>query len=353
MSSPMQSLGDSPTCLLIPGTEREGSGLAATVAAHGSSACSNVNNNNSKTISAQQQTATYCQRRNKSALGKHRHAPYDRSPGGGSTCSTSSDESCNEDGESESPVKPEQHVRKRTAANERERKRMHTVNSAFDQLRELVPTYPSSRKLSKIDTLKLACTYIQDLKTLLVSSHIMPHGEDVVYHPDGYATTSPSPVYPVHVKSEPAQYAASQDYPASACTYPPFRVQQSYISDPDFSASEPENHSPPYYAPSSQASAAVIAVRPLSLNRTSSDSAVSVHMQTAQQVSISMSSQQLPQSVPPYPRHAPSSCPSLATVQHTSLPVAPAVTSPVQGHTHASLPWQRTGSVPYPCVYSQ
>lgn len=130
------------------------------------------------------------------------------------------------------------------------------------------------------------------------------------------------------------------------------------MQDPDFSASEPENHSPPYYAPSSQASAAVIAVRPLTLSRTSSDSAVSLHMpatgqqqpqqqQQQQQQQVSMSSQ-LP-SVPPY-RHTPSSCPSLATVQHTSLPI-PTVTSPVQGH--ASLPWQRTGSMPYSCVYSQ
>ena len=213
MSSPMQSLGDSPR---TPSIEREGSSLAS---------ANNINNNNCKTATAQ---TTYCQRRNKSAS-KHRHAPYDRSPGGGSTCSTSSDESSNEDAETDSLVKSDLHGRKRTAANERERKRMHTVNSAFDQLRELVPTYPSTRKLSKIDTLKLACTYIQDLKALLISSQILPHGDDVVYHPDaGYATTSPSPVY--HIKSEPAQYAASTDYPASACTYPPFRVQQSYIS---------------------------------------------------------------------------------------------------------------------------
>ena len=220
----MQSLGASPTFLPTPGTERDVSNL---------SAAANANNNNSKSAQQQQQQtvtaiSNYCQRRNKSA---HRHAPYDRSPGGGSTCSTSSDESGNEDLDGEQPVKSDTHVRKRTAANERERKRMHTVNSAFDQLRELVPTYPSSRKLSKIDTLKLACTYIQDLKTLLINSHIMPHGEDVVYHPDGYPTTSPSPVYPgVHVKAEAAYAAASQDYPASACTYPPFRVQQSYIS---------------------------------------------------------------------------------------------------------------------------
>ena len=232
MSSPMQSLGDSPMSLPTPGTERECSGFAA-VAAAAAAAAANAGNLNNNCTSTQQQgmsNGTYCQRRNKSALGKHRHQPYDRSPGGGSTCSTSSDESGNEDGDTDPQGKPDQHVRKRTAANERERKRMHTVNSAFDQLRELVPTYPSSRKLSKIDTLKLACTYIQDLKTLLINSHIMPHGEDVVYHPDGYATTSPSPVYPgVHVKAE-ARYAVSQDYPASACTYPPFRVQQSYIS---------------------------------------------------------------------------------------------------------------------------
>lgn len=213
----MQSLGDSPTSLPTPSLEREGSTLASAI---------NINNNNSKTSTAQ---STYCQRRSKSA-GKHRHAPYDRSPGGGSTCSTSSDESGNEEGDAETHTKVDQHIRKRTAANERERKRMHTVNSAFDQLRELVPTYPSTRKLSKIDTLKLACTYIQDLRAILINSQIMPHGEDVVYHADGYATTTPSPVYPgVHIKSE-SHYPANQDYSASACTFQPFRVQQSYIS---------------------------------------------------------------------------------------------------------------------------
>lgn len=212
----MQSLGDSPTSLPTPGLEREGNTLAS---------ANNINNNNSMTATAQ---STYCQRRNKSA-GKHRHTPYDRSPSGGSTCSTSSDESGNEEADADSHNKVDQHVRKRTAANERERKRMHTVNSAFDQLRELVPTYPSTRKLSKIDTLKLACTYIQDLRAILINSQIMPH-EDVVYHADGYATTNPSPVYPgVHIKSEP-HYAANQDYSASACTFPPFRVQQSYVS---------------------------------------------------------------------------------------------------------------------------
>lgn len=212
----MQSRGHPSQSLPTPGTEREMANLPLV----------NANNNNANRTATMPSTQTsYCQRRNKTT-GKHRHAPYDRSPGGGSTCSTSSDESSNEDGEA--PVKVEQHLRKRTAANERERKRMHTVNSAFDQLRELVPTYPSTRKLSKIDTLKMACAYIQDLKALLISSQIMPHGEDVVYQPDGYATTNSSPAYPgVLVKAE---YGSSDYSAASACNYQPYRVQPSYIS---------------------------------------------------------------------------------------------------------------------------
>ena len=116
----------------------------------------------------------------------------------------------------------------------------------------------------------------------------------------------------------------------------------SILQDPDFSASEPENHSPPYYAPSSQAaSAAGIAVRPLPLSRTSSDSAVSVQMQQASVGS------HVP--LPPYSRHTPSSCSPLATVQHSSLPV-PTATSPVQGHSSPPV-WQRAASMPYMCVY--
>ena len=113
------------------------------------------------------------------------------------------------------------------------------------------------------------------------------------------------------------------------------------LQDPDFSASEPENHSPPFYAPSSQASG--IAARPLSMSRASSDSVVSVQMQQAGVGS------HIP--VPPYPRHTPTSCSPLATVQHTSVP-APAC-SPISAQAHLSTPvWQRTASVPY-SVYSQ
>lgn len=109
---------------------------------------------------------------------------------------------------------------KRVAANSRERKRMHTVNSAFDQLRELVPTYPSNRKLSKIDTLRLACTYIQDLVSLLHNTQGI-QGDDVLYHQPFPDTAFNG--YPVAVKQEiPAEFPTF----TTPATHEHLRMQQ-------------------------------------------------------------------------------------------------------------------------------
>ncbi|XP_059487190.1 basic helix-loop-helix transcription factor scleraxis-like [Neocloeon triangulifer] len=56
----------------------------------------------------------------------------------------------------------------RTDANIRERMRTHSVNSAMSTLRTLIPTEPANRKLSKIEILRLACSYIAHLDTTLV-----------------------------------------------------------------------------------------------------------------------------------------------------------------------------------------
>uniref|UniRef100_A0AAZ3PZ80 Si:dkey-34f9.3 n=1 Tax=Oncorhynchus tshawytscha TaxID=74940 RepID=A0AAZ3PZ80_ONCTS len=53
----------------------------------------------------------------------------------------------------------------RHAANIRERKRMLSINSAFEELRCHVPTFPYEKRLSKIDTLRLAIAYIGDVST--------------------------------------------------------------------------------------------------------------------------------------------------------------------------------------------
>ncbi|CAL8290793.1 unnamed protein product [Lota lota] len=58
-------------------------------------------------------------------------------------------------------------TKQRQAANARERDRTHSVNTAFTALRTLIPTEPADRKLSKIETLRLASSYIAHLANVL------------------------------------------------------------------------------------------------------------------------------------------------------------------------------------------
>ncbi|TRZ01794.1 hypothetical protein DNTS_017773 [Danionella cerebrum] len=58
--------------------------------------------------------------------------------------------------------------KQRQAANARERDRTHSVNTAFTALRTLIPTEPANRKLSKIETLRLASSYISHLANVLL-----------------------------------------------------------------------------------------------------------------------------------------------------------------------------------------
>ncbi|VEL24275.1 unnamed protein product [Protopolystoma xenopodis] len=54
-------------------------------------------------------------------------------------------------------------------SSERERTRTANVNDAFLLLRSLIPTEPVNRKLSKIETLRLAASYISHLHAILVT----------------------------------------------------------------------------------------------------------------------------------------------------------------------------------------
>jgi len=60
-------------------------------------------------------------------------------------------------------------VAQRRAANVRERKRMFSLNEAFDQLREIVPIFAYEKKLSRIETLRLAIIYIAFMTELVLS----------------------------------------------------------------------------------------------------------------------------------------------------------------------------------------
>ena len=55
----------------------------------------------------------------------------------------------------------------RPSANARERERMRVLSRAFSRLKTTLPWVPADTKLSKLDTLRLACSYIAHLKQIL------------------------------------------------------------------------------------------------------------------------------------------------------------------------------------------
>ncbi|XP_068605360.1 pancreas transcription factor 1 subunit alpha [Brachionichthys hirsutus] len=91
----------------------------------------------------------------------------------------------------------------RQAANVRERRRMQSINDAFEGLRTHIPTLPYEKRLSKVDTLRLAIGYINFLAELVQSdlpirnpssgTHDAQPKKIIICH---RATRSPSPSDP-------------------------------------------------------------------------------------------------------------------------------------------------------------
>ncbi|KAM9805819.1 basic helix-loop-helix transcription factor scleraxis-like [Syngnathus typhle] len=104
---------------------------------------------------------------------------------------------------------PPTEIRQRTAANARERDRTNSVNTAFTALRTLIPTEPADRKLSKIETLRLASSYISHLGNVLLL------GEGL--H-DGQPCHAPSPPF-FHVNSSPGRGSDQSGQPKHICTF--------------------------------------------------------------------------------------------------------------------------------------
>ncbi|XP_017289835.1 pancreas transcription factor 1 subunit alpha [Kryptolebias marmoratus] len=90
----------------------------------------------------------------------------------------------------------------RQAANVRERRRMQSINDAFEGLRSHIPTLPYEKRLSKVDTLRLAIGYINFLAELVQSDlPIRNSSSDTHAHPKKViichrGTRSPSPSDP-------------------------------------------------------------------------------------------------------------------------------------------------------------
>lgn len=66
----------------------------------------------------------------------------------------------------------EQRRPQRNAANERERARMRVLSKAFCRLKTTLPWVPADTKLSKLDTLRLATSYIAHLRAVLMDQPI-------------------------------------------------------------------------------------------------------------------------------------------------------------------------------------
>uniref|UniRef100_T1IQT8 BHLH domain-containing protein n=1 Tax=Strigamia maritima TaxID=126957 RepID=T1IQT8_STRMM len=62
-------------------------------------------------------------------------------------------------------------VAQRRAANIRERRRMYNLNEGFDVLRKKIPTFAYEKRLSRIETLRLAITYIVFMTEVLQEKH--------------------------------------------------------------------------------------------------------------------------------------------------------------------------------------
>ncbi|XP_069753871.1 neurogenin-1 [Narcine bancroftii] len=116
---------------------------------------------------------------------------------------------------------------RRTKANDRERNRMHNLNSALDNLRGVLPTFPDDAKLTKIETLRFAHNYIWALsETLRLADQCVDGGLKQVMLPSylktveppspgsdaGSWVTTPTPSPATSCTSSPASPSTSEDY---------------------------------------------------------------------------------------------------------------------------------------------
>ncbi|XP_032549917.1 basic helix-loop-helix transcription factor scleraxis-like, partial [Chiroxiphia lanceolata] len=100
---------------------------------------------------------------------------------------------------------------RRAAANARERHRTHSVNSAFGALRRLIPTRPADRRLSKVETLRLAASYISHLANVLLLQQRR--------HDEGVDAEQPCPQNPQPPASPQPCSPPGSSTPRPICTF--------------------------------------------------------------------------------------------------------------------------------------
>ncbi|XP_045311609.1 basic helix-loop-helix transcription factor scleraxis isoform X1 [Leopardus geoffroyi] len=134
--------------------------------------------------------------------------------------------------------RPGREPRQRHTANARERDRTNSVNTAFTALRTLIPTEPADRKLSKIETLRLASSYISHLGNVLLVGEACGDGQPchsgpAFFHAARPGSPPPPPPPPPTRDGENAQ-------PKQICTFclsnqrKLFRLCSTVLSSPKY-----------------------------------------------------------------------------------------------------------------------
>lgn len=145
----------------------------------------------------------------------------------------------------------------RRAANIRERRRMFNLNAAFDRLRKKVPSFAYEKRLSRIETLKLAIMYIKFMDDLVnddayaekykqltantdmngnTSSAFLSSGSYLSFYSNARCMDSPSPT--AHVNCGPSSLAN----PTVARHIPSQQQQQQQVNSSPFPEKMIKNH---------------------------------------------------------------------------------------------------------------
>ncbi|EGV92711.1 Basic helix-loop-helix transcription factor scleraxis [Cricetulus griseus] len=115
--------------------------------------------------------------------------------------------------------RPGREPRQRHTANARERDRTNSVNTAFTALRTLIPTEPADRKLSKIETLRLASSYISHLGNVLLVGEACGDGQPCHSGPFFHSGRAGSPLPPPPQPPPLARDGGENTQPKQICTF--------------------------------------------------------------------------------------------------------------------------------------
>ncbi|XP_041364134.1 neurogenin-2-like [Gigantopelta aegis] len=110
---------------------------------------------------------------------------------------------------------------RRMKANDRERNRMHNLNSALETLRKHLPAFPDETKLTKIETLRLAHNYIWALRETL--KLVGSSGENT--SKTSLSLLSDSVKYSIIHNSSPPECAAVLSTDQRGCVTPELTVE--------------------------------------------------------------------------------------------------------------------------------